>query len=95
MHGKFVDAARIIPKTYWVLLGQYNSNGYQGVIAEEDKQNFSLSSRNIIPDEGVSFGGAHEPYRQSERKGKGYYQDYANQSVYRNAELRGNGGKNR
>jgi len=33
----------------------------------------------IIPDEGVSFGGPHEPYRQSERKGLGYYQDYANQ----------------
>ena len=23
----------------------------------------------IIPDEGVSFGGPHQPYRQSERKG--------------------------
>ena len=33
----------------------------------------------IIPDEGVSFRGPHEPYRQSERKGLGYYQDYANQ----------------
>jgi len=33
----------------------------------------------IIPDEGVSFGGPYEPYRQSERKGLGYYQDYANQ----------------
>ena len=33
----------------------------------------------IIPDEGVSFGGSHEPYRQSERKELGYYQEYANQ----------------
>lgn len=33
----------------------------------------------IIPDEGVGFGGAHEPYRQSERKQKGYYMDYAKQ----------------
>ncbi len=31
----------------------------------------------IIPDEGVSFGGKHEPYRQSERKHKGFYMDYA------------------
>jgi len=51
IQGKFVDAATIAPKTYWILLGQYNSNGYQGVIADEDKRNFALSSRNIIPDE--------------------------------------------
>ncbi|MBK7966229.1 MAG: glutamate--tRNA ligase [Bacteroidetes bacterium] len=31
----------------------------------------------IIPDEGVSYGGPHEPYRQSERKQKGIYMDYA------------------
>ncbi|MBK7681698.1 MAG: glutamate--tRNA ligase [Bacteroidetes bacterium] len=31
----------------------------------------------IIPDEGVGFGGKHEPYRQSERKHKGFYMDYA------------------
>ena len=31
----------------------------------------------IIPDEGVSFGGKYEPYRQSERKHKGFYMDYA------------------
>lgn len=36
----------------------------------------------IIPDEGVGFpGGKHEPYRQSERKEKGYYRDYANQLI--------------
>ncbi|MBK9636932.1 MAG: glutamate--tRNA ligase [Bacteroidetes bacterium] len=33
----------------------------------------------IIPDEGVGFGGKHEPYRQSERKHKGFYMDYAKQ----------------
>ncbi len=37
----------------------------------------SLRWCGIIPDEGVGFGGPHEPYRQSERKGKGYYMDYA------------------
>ena len=33
----------------------------------------------IIPDEGVGFGGPHTPYRQSERKEKGYYIQYATQ----------------
>lgn len=37
----------------------------------------SLRWCGIIPDEGVGFGGPHEPYRQSERKGKGFYMDYA------------------
>lgn len=33
----------------------------------------------IIPDEGVGFGGPHAPYRQSERKEKGFYMQYASQ----------------
>ena len=37
----------------------------------------SLRWCGILPDEGVGFGGPHEPYRQSERKGKGFYMDYA------------------
>ena len=39
----------------------------------------SLKWCGIIPDEGVGFGGSHEPYRQSERKELGYYQKYATQ----------------
>ena len=39
----------------------------------------SLKWCGIIPDEGVGFDGSHEPYRQSERKELGYYQEYANQ----------------
>lgn len=39
----------------------------------------SLKWCGIIPDEGVGFGGYHEPYRQSERKELGYYQKHANQ----------------
>jgi glutamyl-tRNA synthetase len=39
----------------------------------------SLKWCGIIPDEGVGFGGSHEPYRQSERKELGYYQKHANQ----------------
>ena len=49
--GQHTDAARITPRLYWVLFGRYNSNGYQGVVADEDKTHFALSSRNIIPDE--------------------------------------------
>lgn len=33
----------------------------------------------LVPDEGVGFGGAHEPYRQSERKHKGFYMNFAQQ----------------
>lgn len=37
----------------------------------------SLKWCGIIPDEGVGFGGSHVPYRQSERKEKGVYMDFA------------------
>ena len=46
-----VDAAKIHPRIYWVLLNQYNSNGYRGAVAEDDKLHFALSNRNIIQDE--------------------------------------------
>ena len=49
--GKTIDATKINPRLYWILLFQYNSNGYRGVIAEEDKGHFAISDRNIIPDE--------------------------------------------
>lgn len=49
--GRFVDAAAIKPRIPWVLLGNYNSNGYRGAVAEEDKPNFGLSSRNLIQDD--------------------------------------------
>jgi glutamyl-tRNA synthetase len=39
----------------------------------------ALKWTNILPDEGVGFGGPHEPYRQSERKELGYYEKYAKQ----------------
>lgn len=51
--GVEVDAKAIRPRFPWVLLARYNSNGYQGVVAEEDRARFALSPRNIIPDEVV------------------------------------------
>jgi hypothetical protein len=49
--GKFVDASTIKPRIPWVLLANYNSNGYRGVIALEDQPFFALSNRNLIPDD--------------------------------------------
>ncbi len=49
--GQPVDGAAIRPRIPWVLLAQYNSNGYRGVVADEDAGRFALSERNIIPDE--------------------------------------------
>lgn len=37
----------------------------------------SLKWCGIVPDEGVGFGGSHEPYRQSERKEQGVYAGFA------------------
>ena len=51
--GAGVDAAQIQARVPWVLLADYNSNGYRGVVADEDRARFALSPRNIIPDEVV------------------------------------------
>ena len=60
--GRGVDPFRITRRIPWVLLAQYNSNGYRGVVAEEDRSRFALSDRNIIPDEVIlpRYGGAGE-----------------------------------
>ena len=49
--GRWVDASEIAPRVPWVLLGNYNSNGYRGVVAEEDQGWFALASRNLIQDD--------------------------------------------
>ena len=49
--GRAVDSSRIRPRLPWVLLYDYNSNGYFGVAADEDKPYFALSPRNLIPDD--------------------------------------------
>jgi len=49
--GTFVQGADIAPRIPFVLLNSYNSNGYRGVIAEEDRHRFNLASRNLIQDD--------------------------------------------
>ncbi len=46
--GRLVDAAAIRPRIPWVLLNAYNSNGYRGAVADEDRARFALSPRNLI-----------------------------------------------
>ncbi|NLI90692.1 MAG: hypothetical protein GX434_00410 [Peptococcaceae bacterium] len=50
-NGNYVQAAAIKPRIYWVILSRYNSNGYRGVVADQDRGHFAISDRNIIPDE--------------------------------------------
>jgi hypothetical protein len=49
--GRPVTAAAIQPRIPWVLLANYNSNGYRGVVAQEDEPRFALSGRLLIPDD--------------------------------------------
>ena len=49
--GHDVDAGAIRPRIPWVLLGNYNSNGYRGVVADEDNGHFGVSGRNLIQDD--------------------------------------------
>jgi hypothetical protein len=51
--GRKVDASALQARLPWTLLASYNSNGYQGVVADEDRGRFALSNRVIIPDEVV------------------------------------------
>ena len=49
--GAAVQAGTIQPRVPWVLLNSYNSNGYHGVIADEDKPYFAIAARNMIQDD--------------------------------------------
>ncbi len=49
--GRHVDAARIQPRFPWLLLSNYNSNGYRGVVPDEDARRFATSDRSLIPDD--------------------------------------------
>lgn len=49
--GNHVDMTAVVPRIPWVLLADYNSNGYRGVVAEEDGRRFNISGRNLIQDD--------------------------------------------
>ncbi len=49
--GEWVSGTSITPRIPWVLLANYNSNGYYGVVAEEDKPHFAIAARNLIQDD--------------------------------------------
>lgn len=51
--GRDVDGGAIAARIPWVLLSGYNSNGYRGVVAEEDRGRFAISDRSLINDEVV------------------------------------------
>lgn len=49
--GRSVDAAAIQARIPWLLLSGYNSNGYRGVVADEDRHRFAPSDRSLMPDD--------------------------------------------
>jgi hypothetical protein len=49
--GRAIDARKIQARFPWLLLFSYNSNGYRGVVADEDRVRFATSDRSLIPDE--------------------------------------------
>jgi hypothetical protein len=49
--GEWVKASTLERRLPWVLLSSYNSNGYKGVVAEEDQGRFNIASRNLIHDD--------------------------------------------
>ncbi len=49
--GRSVEGESIRPRLPWVLLANYNSNGYRGVVADEDLTRFGISGRNLIQDD--------------------------------------------
>jgi hypothetical protein len=53
LKGAAVQGSSIQPRVPWVLLNSYNSNGYRGVVAEEDRPYFAIAARNIIQDDVV------------------------------------------
>ncbi len=55
--------ATIQPRIPWLLLNNYNSNGLQGLVADEDQPYFAISPRNIIHDDVIlpRFDGSGKP----------------------------------
>ncbi len=50
-NNTWVEGSQITKKTYSLLLWDYNSNGYRGVVANEDQGKVAISPRNMIHDE--------------------------------------------
>jgi hypothetical protein len=46
-----VSGDTVQPRVPWVILRNYNSNGYYGVVSDEDQPNFALSTRILIQDD--------------------------------------------
>jgi hypothetical protein len=51
VNGTWINGFGIQRRSYWVLLRDYNSNGYRGVVAREDEKKVAISPRNLIHDE--------------------------------------------
>jgi len=51
--GEILTPLKFEERCYWVLLWDYNSNGYRGVIAQRDQDKVAVSPRHIIHDEVV------------------------------------------
>ncbi|MCM2258663.1 MAG: hypothetical protein NDJ94_23775, partial [Vicinamibacteria bacterium] len=49
--GVAIDATRLQARIPWLLLSDYNSNGYRGVVADQDRDRFATSDRSLIPDD--------------------------------------------
>ena len=60
--GKKIRGSEIQRRCYWVLLWGRNSNGYQGVVADEDQKSVAISPRNLIHDEVILPRFAPEGY---------------------------------
>ena len=51
--GKVIDANAIQARVPWTILNGSNSNGYSGVVAEEDRKRFALGQLSLIHDDVV------------------------------------------
>ena len=51
--GRSINAQALQARMPWTILHNYNSNGYQGVVADEDNSRFGLSQGSLIHDEVV------------------------------------------
>lgn len=51
--GNPIDASKIAPRVFWTLFPNDYSNGYRGVVADEDQARFALASHHLIQDEVV------------------------------------------